>query len=117
MYKDSIGQHEIRIGYRVKFKGEIYTIARFLPGKGRCGMAAIEFEEKQHVDEVADEISVDFINLGQTMENKNDKEFLQWIHNRMENVHGENPNFDYMHKLRSIIEAIPEEQSTPNTAE
>lgn len=44
----------------------------------------------------------------------NDKTFLQWIHNRLVVVHGENSNFDYMHKLRAIIETIPEDQNTPN---
>ena len=32
-----------------------------------------------------------------------DKEFLQWIHDRLVNVHNENENFDYMIKLRKII--------------
>lgn len=33
-----------------------------------------------------------------------DKEFLQWIFNRLKNVHGENPNLDYMRKLKSLID-------------
>lgn len=37
---------------------------------------------------------------------KADKEFLQWIHDRMHLVHGENESYDYMHKLRSIIASI-----------
>lgn len=32
------------------------------------------------------------------------KEFLQWIHDRMINVHNENENCDYMHKLRKLID-------------
>jgi len=36
-----------------------------------------------------------------------DKEFLQWIHGRLVDVHGENPNMDYMHRLQSIIETTP----------
>jgi len=32
-----------------------------------------------------------------------DREFLVWLHNRLEHVHGENPHVDYMYKLRSII--------------
>jgi hypothetical protein len=31
------------------------------------------------------------------------KEFLQWVFDRMVEVHGENPNYDYMHKFKSII--------------
>lgn len=43
-----------------------------------------------------------------------DKEFLQWIHDRMHHVHGEHINIDYMHKLRTVIKATDEEQTTPN---
>ncbi len=35
------------------------------------------------------------------------KEFLNFIYKRMENVHGENPNVDYMHRLKEIIESEP----------
>lgn len=45
-----------------------------------------------------------------------DREFLQWIHGRLENVHGTSPNVDYMHKLRAIIRAIPFKQETKNVA-
>ena len=31
-----------------------------------------------------------------------DSEFLEWLYGRLKNVHGENPNFDYMRKLRKI---------------
>ena len=30
-------------------------------------------------------------------------EHLQWIHDRMVNVHGENKNVDYLIRLRAII--------------
>lgn len=33
-----------------------------------------------------------------------DSEFLQWVHDRLEYVHGENHNYDYMHRLRAIID-------------
>lgn len=46
----------------------------------------------------------------------NDKKFLIWIHERLQYIHGENKNVDYMHKLRSIIESIDEEQITPNVS-
>lgn len=45
-----------------------------------------------------------------------DKEFLIWLHERLEHVHGEKPTFDYMHKLRAIIKATDEDQITPNVA-
>jgi len=43
-----------------------------------------------------------------------DKQFLTWIHERLEHVHGENHNVDYMHKLRNIILATHSEQVTPS---
>ena len=43
-----------------------------------------------------------------------DREFLAWIHERLENVHGENPHYGYMHKPRCIIRATPDNQHTPN---
>ncbi len=45
-----------------------------------------------------------------------DREFLTWIHERLQHVHGEPHEVDYMGKLRSIIMATPEGQETPNTA-
>lgn len=33
-----------------------------------------------------------------------DKEHLQWIFNRLINVHKENANYDYMQRLQKIIE-------------
>lgn len=41
-----------------------------------------------------------------------DKNFLAWLHERLELVHNENPNVDYMHKLRAIIRTIPKDQET-----
>lgn len=43
-----------------------------------------------------------------------DREFLTWIHERLEYVHEENPNMDYMWKLRSVIAAIPVDQEASN---
>jgi hypothetical protein len=45
----------------------------------------------------------------------NDRAFLSWLHDRLEHEHGENRQLDYMGKLRSIINALPFEQDTPNT--
>jgi len=36
-----------------------------------------------------------------------DREFLMWIHERLENVYGEDPLVGYMHKLRAVISATP----------
>ena len=44
-----------------------------------------------------------------------DKDFLQWIHDRLEFQYKENPRVDYMLKLKAIINATPEFQLTPNT--
>lgn len=45
-----------------------------------------------------------------------DQKFLLWIYERMASVHGEPLNIDYMGRLASIIEALPDDQATPNTA-
>ena len=42
-----------------------------------------------------------------------DREFLIWIHERLELVHNENPLDDYMHTLRAIIRCTPVERVTP----
>lgn len=44
-----------------------------------------------------------------------DRDFLLWIHGRLTHVHGEDPQVDYMRKLRAIIAATPTTQETPNT--
>lgn len=44
----------------------------------------------------------------------NDKLFLIWIHARLEKIYGEDPLKDYMHKLRAIINATPDDRITPN---
>jgi hypothetical protein len=45
----------------------------------------------------------------------NDREFLIWIHERLEHVHKEIRTMDFMHKLRNIILAYPADKVTPNT--
>lgn len=57
---DSTG-YVIKEGDRVKFRGQVYTIKKFLKTKGACNTSQIEFEEEQHTEEIADEISVDKI--------------------------------------------------------
>lgn len=44
-----------------------------------------------------------------------DSQFLQWIHDRLKNVHGEDEHYDYMHRLRDVIENAKkrEEPETP----
>jgi hypothetical protein len=46
-----------------------------------------------------------------------DRDFLIWIHARLEHVHGESHLVDYMHKLRAIIAATPPDQVSPNTGQ
>lgn len=43
-----------------------------------------------------------------------DRDFLKWIHERLEHVHHESPLMDYMHKLRAIIATTDPEQETLN---
>lgn len=57
---DSAG-NVIHEGSRVRFRGEEYTIKRFLDSTGACGTSQIEFNEVQHTTEIADEISIDKI--------------------------------------------------------
>jgi hypothetical protein len=45
-----------------------------------------------------------------------DKLFLQWIRDRLIFVHHECKDMDYMHKLESVIEKIPDSQESPNIA-
>lgn len=43
----------------------------------------------------------------------NDREFLAWLHERLEFVYKEAPTIDYMHKLRAIILSThPDKRST-----
>ena len=58
--KDSTGK-PIKIGDKVRFRGQIYTIKEFKPYLGLYDTCAISFEETQHVPEIADEIKVDLI--------------------------------------------------------
>lgn len=37
-----------------------------------------------------------------------DSEFLQWIHDRLCCVYGENVHYDYMWRLRGIIQKLKE---------
>ena len=46
----------------------------------------------------------------------NDRDFLVWLHGRLQFVHGEDPTVDYMHKLRAIIRDTPLDQYSPNTS-
>lgn len=46
-----------------------------------------------------------------------DKHFLNWVHTRLELVHGENRGLGHMNKLRCIIDATPESQLTPNLSD
>tara|TARA_R110002074_G_scaffold316072_1_gene486506 strand:+ start:812 stop:940 length:129 start_codon:yes stop_codon:yes gene_type:complete len=39
----------------------------------------------------------------------NDREFLMWIYKRMEEVHRENPHYDYMYRLYEIADNASQE--------
>lgn len=43
-----------------------------------------------------------------------DKEFLRWLYYRLDKVHMEPKNTDYMLKLKAIIDAYPVGKTTPN---
>ncbi len=43
-----------------------------------------------------------------------DRDYLIWLHDRLTNVHKENPHMDYMHKLRAVIKTTPADKETPN---
>lgn len=43
-----------------------------------------------------------------------DKDFLFWLADRIEHVYGEDKYVDFIGKLVSIANKIPEEQTTPN---
>jgi len=43
-----------------------------------------------------------------------DRAFLIWLHMRLTEIKGENPNADYMMKLRAIIQATDKDKDTPN---
>jgi hypothetical protein len=60
---DSSGK-PIRIGDRVRCRGEQYTIVGFRPGLGRFGTSCIDFDRPFHAaPEDPDEIAVDRIDL------------------------------------------------------
>lgn len=60
MHYDSSG-NAVQEGDSVIFRGQKYTIKRFLDTTGACGTSQIEFNEDQHTNEIADEISIDKI--------------------------------------------------------
>lgn len=61
MPQDSTGKN-IKIGDRVRFHGQEFTIQAFIPNIGRLKTNGIEFTEKPtHTDEQPDEISVDLL--------------------------------------------------------
>ena len=37
-----------------------------------------------------------------------DKEFLEWVYDRLVNVHGENPVVDYMQRLQKLVDQLAE---------
>ena len=39
----------------------------------------------------------------------NDKEFLQWVYDRLINAYHVNPNLDWVRRLKSIVESLTDE--------
>lgn len=66
--------------------------------------SALLFAEK--IAEITKQNERDRVNTIGTCE-MSDKDFLTWIYERLEHVHGENPRVDYMRRLRMIIENTP----------
>lgn len=58
---DSTGNSQLCIGCIVDFRGQEYTIKGFKKGQGILGTDVILFEEPQHTDEIANELSVNFV--------------------------------------------------------
>ena len=46
-----------------------------------------------------------------------DREFLMWLHERLEHVHQESPMTDYMRRFRAIIASTPKASKAPNMGE
>lgn len=60
VYTDSTGTNKIHVGTEVRFRGKIYTIKSFAPDPARPNSYSnIFFEEEQHIEEQATELSVD----------------------------------------------------------
>ena len=57
---DSTGR-PIKTGDFVKFRGKVYTIKEFVWNEGRYGTARVVFNEPQHINEPADEVSIDLV--------------------------------------------------------
>lgn len=60
MPQDSSGS-PVRIGDRVRWRGEVYTITAFGDRTGRFGTHTIEFDRPPHLDQTPDELSIDLI--------------------------------------------------------
>lgn len=58
--QDSTGK-PIRIGSKVRFRGEVYTVKAFHPGEGHLGTNGLSFEEPVHTAEAPSEIAVDLV--------------------------------------------------------
>lgn len=58
--QDSTGK-SIFVGSKVRFRGQVYTIKAFIPGKGRYGSNGLSFEETVHTTETPDEIAIDVV--------------------------------------------------------
>ncbi len=59
-YADSTGR-VIKIGDKIRFRGEEYTLKDFGPNEDHYGVATLIFAEEVHTDEVPHECNVDLV--------------------------------------------------------
>ncbi len=45
----------------------------------------------------------------------NDRDFLMWLHERLEYVHKEKDLYDFMHKLRAIIASTDKDKNSKSS--
>jgi hypothetical protein len=105
--KDDLKDDLYEFNARVVLFGQDDTMAIELEddhGNGHAVVIRLEDVRAAHLDEYL---------LGYCGR-ENDKSFLFWLHERLVGKHGENPNVDYMWKLRSLIRDTPKEKATPN---
>ena len=84
------------------------AIAEKLPDGGKrytVGFPVCEVSEWTHPEQVLAifNASAEWGSKERKQRKNEGAEFLQWVHDRMVEVHGENKNYDYMHRFREII--------------
>lgn len=65
----------------------------------------VSFLKKEFADEIDAETFMKNLTPIELPSDK-DTSHLQWMYDRMSNIHGENENYDYMLKFKEIIEQL-----------